>query len=435
MNKQFYINLAAVIFFNFFAQGQTAFEKLIKKGSSQFADAIVNENVNGLFPLLTMDAAILPEYHQMLTGSELITAYYREFFKKTKTLNFSKKPFEIQPIGDFYIELGNFEHRYITPNGTTFDYNGKYTTYWAISEKNQAEIIAHIWGASNYFEAENVDFINISAKSSEAMRSETEWEKKIEERRKIVYKAIFAGNAKEQLTSYLNDAVYMTYYDPPFIGKDKISDYFKAHYNPNFGMDSLQTKTIKVIDMGDYALNFQQYYVGWTDKNKEYFIKGKNLTLYKAMKTGPIMIYRQMVNHSTPQTPRENLDREKVKAILSVLDDQEISIEEQLKVYLENDLEHFPPGGRKITAITKLRTHLLESRASGTMEIKHKIENLSSFSDIVLMTGKTTGAFKPKNGDVFYPFETKNLFVFKRTKNDSLKISKVIWNMVTTETN
>jgi len=267
----------------------------------------------------------------------------------------------------------------------------------------------------------------------EAIRPETEWEKKIEERRKIVYKEIFTGNAEEQLTSYLNDAVYMTYYDPPFIGKDKISDYFKEHYNPNFGMDSLQTKTVKVIDMGDYALNFQQYYVGWADKNKEYFIKGKNLTLYKAMKTGPIMIYRQMVNHSMPPTPRDNLDWKKVKEILSVLDDQAISVDEQLKVYLENDLEHFAPRGRKITTLSELKSHLLESRASGTMKIKHTIEKLNSFSEIVLMTGKTNGVFKPKGTDVFHPFETKNLFVFKRTEDDSLKISKVIWNMVTTE--
>jgi len=43
----------------------------------------------------------------MLTGNKLISSYYSEFFKKTKTLNFSKESFEIQPIGNFYIELGN----------------------------------------------------------------------------------------------------------------------------------------------------------------------------------------------------------------------------------------------------------------------------------------------------------------------------------------
>lgn len=279
--------------------------KSIEARSQQMAKAIADEDTKGLLKLFEDDAALLPEYHVTLYGSQHIKNYYRQFFEHAETLEYSKTPFEIESINKgYYIELGTFEHRYITASKNTFEYKGKYTTYWQVAKKGPTAI-AHIWGSSSYFDAGMVDFISINVTPRQTMEPQTEWEKALEEHQAYAYNAVFAGDAEAQLITYHEDVVYMTYYDPPFIGKKQVAAYFRSHYNPESPMDSLQTRIVKVIDMGGHALRFGEYYVAWTWEEKPYDIKGKGLTLLKKIDNGSIQIYRQMINHSMPAALKE----------------------------------------------------------------------------------------------------------------------------------
>jgi len=248
--------------------------KLVEQQSQKFAKTLELESLAAVISLFETEATLLPEYHKSLHGTSEIEMYYTQFFEKTISSKFVKAAFEIIPLGEYYLELGTFEHDYQTPMGKDFKYNGKYVTYWKFDDDGAPNISAHIWGASNYFEA---------------------------------YDAVFSGDSKKQVTSYADDATYMTYYDPPFIGKEKIAAYFDSHYNPEVPMDSLMTKSVKVIDMGEHALKFGEYYVAWTWEGQPSYIEGKGLALYKRMKDGSIKIYRQMINHSMPASPKKEL--------------------------------------------------------------------------------------------------------------------------------
>ncbi|TMM57414.1 hypothetical protein FEE95_13090 [Maribacter algarum] len=280
-------------------------ERQVSQQSQKLVEALKSESLENTLSLFCDEATLLPEYHKSLIGKSKISAYYSKFFEKTSTSKFSKEAFEILPLGEYFVELGTFEHLYKTPSGKDFQYVGKYLTYWEFDSDNPPKIMAHIWGASNYFETENLNFISVPVSDSKAVKPSTKWEKDIEEIRKFVYDAVFTGDSKRQMKTYADDATYMTYYDPPFVGKDKIAAYFDAHYNPDFQMDSLMTKSVKVIDMGKYALKFGEYYVGWTWEGQPSYIEGKGLTLYKKMEDGSIKIYRQMINHSVPASPKE----------------------------------------------------------------------------------------------------------------------------------
>ena len=114
-------------------------------------------------------------------------------------------------------------------------------TYWEFQGEGTPKIIAHISGASHYFEADKLDFIAIPTQERASLKNTTQWEQDIEERRKQVYHAVLTNNTQEQMKSYAEDANYMTYYDAPFIGKEQIASYFKAHNNAEVQRDSLMT--------------------------------------------------------------------------------------------------------------------------------------------------------------------------------------------------
>ncbi len=425
--KEFGIAVSCV-FFSIFINASNGLCDAIRNQSRVYAKAINKENIDGVLDLCNANAAILPEYHKTLTGKALIKSYYNEFFKNTKTLKYAKSPFEIKEIGSLFIELGTFEHTYETPNGNEFDYDGKYTTYWSISSDGAPRIIAHIWGASSYFEPENVNFINVETENLEELTPKSNLEIKIEEHRKYVFDAVSKGNAEKQLTTYSDDAVYMTYYDPPFIGKDEISKYFNSHYNPDSPMRKLITKAVKIVDLGVYALKFGEYYVEWMHEGKVHCIKGKGLTLYQNSTDKPLKIYRQMINHSIPATLKSEVDREKVEDILRHLDNQNLSLDQYLSVFSDEQLEVMPPNQKRIIGKRDFKDHLTKERQNGSISIKHGIHDLQSFDDVVVLSGKSEGQYRSKGTVASNSFRTKNFIVFKRKENEELEISKLIWN-------
>lgn len=413
--------------------GQVLNFQEIRKESKKLSMAIQDENLKQVLSYMDSETMILPEYHKALETPSEINAYYQQFFERSETRRYEKQIIEILKSENYFQEIGTFDHEYKIADGDWFTYKGKYMTWWKILENGDLVILANIWGGSSWYEPQLLNFVQVETATKPALIPKTPLEHKIVESIGATSKAVKTGDGEKQMQGYLEDAIYMTYYDPPFIGKKAIEDYFKSHYNPDVTNDSLVIEPYRIIEMGEYSLQLNKYYVEWTYEGKTSFVYGKGLNYRKTMKDGSLKMFRQILNHSIPPTQKENPDRKKVEEILSVLDNQELAVEELLKVFSDNDLEHFPPANKKITSLEQLKEHLLESRASGTTEVKHSIEKLSSYPDIVIMTGKTKGKFKPKGEDKFYPFQTKNVFVFKRVKGDSLKISKVIWNAAVPE--
>lgn len=123
-------------------------------------------------------------------------------------------------------------------------------------------------------------------------------------------------------------------------------------------------------------------------------------------------------------------DIETIKAILKILDDNEATIETKLSVWVDN-LVHMAPNNDIITDKKALAQYLEEQNSYGYSDMTHQIIEVDSYPDMVLMHGQVTGAFYPKNNNSSIDFKTKNLFVFHRLKDNSLKIWKVIFNMTT----
>ncbi|MEL6976802.1 MAG: hypothetical protein AAGL29_15635, partial [Bacteroidota bacterium] len=370
----------------------------------------------------------LPEYHPILRGESTILVYYKTLFESIGSQRCRREPFEIKRVGNLYLELGLFTYQYTTPNGTEFDYKGKYTTYWKM-KGDTPYIWALIWGASSSFEKEKVDFVQIITEPQKTVLPNSQWEKAINQQREKAYNAVLNEDLATQMTSYHEDAVYMTYYDPPFKGKTAIHDYFESHYNPSVKRDSLMTRIIQVAPLGDYALRFGEYYVEWIYDGQRSFIEGKGLTLYKRMANDSIKIFRQMINHSMPPTLLKDKDSIEVSRILKHLDNQHLPVKDYLVVYDNLRLMVNPPNQQQIDGKKAFMAHLEAERQNGTVRISHHPFEMKREGDSIHLKGYAEGIFTPSGSDETYPFRTKNQMYLVKDAALKWKIQRLSWQM------
>ncbi|MEM6720543.1 MAG: hypothetical protein AAF611_14545 [Bacteroidota bacterium] len=123
--------------------------------------------------------------------------------------------------------------------------------------------------------------------------------------------------------------------------------------------------------------------------------------------------------------------KQEIEAILKILDNNEISVEEQLNVYSES-IVHMAPNTAAITDKEALKTYLETQRTYGTSKMQHAIIDFEILGDKILMRGEVKGIFYPTNNDTPTIFKTKNMFLFQR-ENGVLKIAKIIYNMTRVE--
>ncbi len=134
---------------------------------------------------------------------------------------------------------------------------------------------------------------------------------------------------------------------------------------------------------------------------------------------------------TTPQNTSDfswEQDQKSVEKILNLLDDQTITTEDKMKVWVD-DLVHMAPNHSLISDKPTLIAHIENEKEYGFADMKHEIIAMHSYKEIVVMHGRVTGTFYPANQGKPNAFKTKNLFVFRRMQDNSLKIWKVIFNM------
>lgn len=118
--------------------------------------------------------------------------------------------------------------------------------------------------------------------------------------------------------------------------------------------------------------------------------------------------------------------RQEIEDILDLLDNNQISKEEQIEVYAEGII-HMAPNQPVIDNKKDLLSYLNQQKSYGYADMEHQIIEYAPQGDIIVMRGQVKGVFYPSNGGDSVAFQTKNLFIFERIKG-ALKISKVIYN-------
>ncbi len=274
----------------------------VRKASISLSKAMELEDIKSIVKITIPETMMLPEYQNALETEDEIKNYFTQFFDLTETNYYSRSIIEIKQIDNYFLEIGTFQHDYKTRNTDWFSYKGKYMTWWTQSDKGKIKLLANIWGASSYTDEKHLCFMTTKTNERNPIIPASKIENKIYENIRYAKAAVVDGDYQKQLTKYTDDAMYLTYYDPPFIGKKAITKYFADHYNPEVTRDSVAIDAYRIIDMQNYVLTLGKYYVEWTYQNEKSYIHGKGLNLYKKV-DDQLMIYRQMLNHSMPPRP------------------------------------------------------------------------------------------------------------------------------------
>ncbi|MGF1543916.1 MAG: YybH family protein [Parvularculaceae bacterium] len=120
-------------------------------------------------------------------------------------------------------------------------------------------------------------------------------------------------------------------------------------------------------------------------------------------------------------------DARRVRAIFEDLDDRSLPAGEQIRNYTD-DVVLLEPDEPEVRGLDALEARLSEFGRGVDLATSHEIVELTSFDDIVVVQGKVTGTAQPDGDPNAYAFETKNIIIFKRSRDGGLKIWKVIYN-------
>ncbi len=176
---------------------------------------------------------------------------------------------------------------------------------------------------------------------------------------------------------------------------------------------------LKITFEGEEKDTFRIYHYTWVNAD-EYHMKSVQYTSDKT----PTGLFYEGYFIRLPQ--KETAIKEKIEAVLAVLDRTDIPVEAQLKVYTE-DIVHMAPGNKLNIGKEALGDFLRTQREQGEILMKHEVVELERHGPLIVMQGQVKGTFYPKNPSNPVEFKTKNLFIFEQWDN-TWKIKKVIYN-------
>ncbi len=178
--------------------------------------------------------------------------------------------------------------------------------------------------------------------------------------------------------------------------------------------------TLKISFEGEPKDTYRMYKYTWITQD-EYHMKSVQYT----MDDKPTGLFYE---GTFVRLSNQYIDlKTQVETILKVMDNPNLSVQEQLEVYTD-DIVHMAPGSELNYGKEALGNYLKEQRQNGEVSMKHEVLEIEQQGDVVIMRGQVNGIFYPKNESAPMEFRTKNLFIFDN-KEGNLKISKVIYNM------
>lgn len=291
--------------FLLYAAGATVALYLPYSGQAQHIQhelvrALTEENISLLMDHYADDAVLMPEYHQALYNKNEIRHYYEARFMASNTSGHTRIPYSTEELGDYRIETGTFAYTFQLTGKAPFAYRGKYIIVWRTDQHTNPKIISEIWGSVDYIERSILSFSTIKNTHYRLAPEpvvETPEAKQIHDRNAFISRCVKTRDGATLADTYSNDAIYMPYYSPMLIGKEKITAYYLEHENPAVTIDSVQIKASRILISGAYAIVDGRYGVKWRSGNDSGLVTGKSINIWKRKEDGVFMLYRQMSNH------------------------------------------------------------------------------------------------------------------------------------------
>ncbi|MEM1127415.1 MAG: nuclear transport factor 2 family protein [Bacteroidota bacterium] len=131
------------------------------------------------------------------------------------------------------------------------------------------------------------------------------------------------------------------------------------------------------------------------------------------------------------QTPEASphSDEAHILEIFAAADAQDLDGLDRYLTFVEEDVILMPHNQPTVHGKAAYRAHVVQGWESGATTITHGLTAVDAFNDVVIARGTARGTFQPTGSPDLYAFETKNIFIFKRTESGGLSVWRVIFNM------
>lgn len=274
--------------------------KIVEKSNSMYADALISHNVQLITGLYSEDAVLMPEHSRLCPGKNAIKEYYTLWLDSVTVTSYKRTISELQDLGGQFLELGSFTETFKRKGNAPYTYTGKYMALWKKSKIEPGALkVAELWGSNTTFERSVLPEI-VTATPDYNYNIDKKMEKEVQLRNTIISTLVRERKGAEHALLFLPDAVYMTYYTPPLMGKEPITAYFTEHEKPgeviidkidlrNGNVYGLSSNNI-VVEHGFYNVDYRAGQYSGT-------VSGKSINIWKRDKNGTLMLYRQAVNH------------------------------------------------------------------------------------------------------------------------------------------
>lgn len=279
----------------------TIFRKQLNDYNAAFATAFITAKNDILLKAYTDESILMPEHSRQRTGKKAIADFYKQWLAKAKATSYQKTIFELQDLGNYILEIGNFTQNLNLESQSPFLYSGKYAVLWKkpSTTKQPLTIAAEIWGADSYFDDKNIpDIDDSSIPKIEEYSGAEKLASEVKERNNTIKKRVQNREGAEHAKMFMPDAMYLTYYTPILSGEKDITAYFTEHEKPGtLRIDQISILTSGIIYARTAIVEFGFYSVDWSDGDKNGNVKGKSINVWKKNQDGQLLLFRQMVNH------------------------------------------------------------------------------------------------------------------------------------------
>lgn len=96
--------------------------------------------------------------------------------------------------------------------------------------------------------------------------------------------------------------------------------------------------------------------------------------------------------------------------------------------HVADDVILMPDDAPALEGKAAYRKVIEDSLPQGRLVLRHELVAIYPFTDVVVARGRATGSFTAPGETTAHPFETKNVFIFRRGPSGQLIVWQIIFN-------
>ncbi|HWD89532.1 MAG TPA: nuclear transport factor 2 family protein [Mucilaginibacter sp.] len=258
---------------------------------------LIKGNVTALTGLYSPDCRYLPEFSPTVFGRKHLKSFFDHWLNAGRVLTYSKSSHEVQQIGDYLLETGNFNIQYTVGKGDSRNYRGKYMTIWKRGNGGSLLVLAEAFGADHQVTPEDMPYPagDVKENQQETFIVSAQLLPRLEAYDKMVVHSVLTGDGEARAAGFAPDGIYLPHFDPMQIGMAAIRPYMLKTYSPNT-ISYVRDTYRQFFDSGNFILLTGHFKVILNNANKSGF-EGNMLNLMKRYGDGKLLMYRQLAHN------------------------------------------------------------------------------------------------------------------------------------------